>query len=243
MVNQNNASDFIDYLTATAAEDDSNEHLPSLSAISGELGISVARLREQLEVAKALGFVEVRPRTGIRRLPYSFAPAAWQSLSYALKIDPSLFQAYAMLRRQVELSFWHQAVALLTPEDQQALMSLVEQACAKLNGTPIRIPHEEHRQFHLQIYQRLENPFVLGIISAYWDAYEMEGLTLYADYHYLQEVWPHHRQMIEAIIAGDADAGYRALLEHTDLLHHRPSGITSAGPNPSERKPDFRTNP
>jgi DNA-binding FadR family transcriptional regulator len=228
MVNQNNASDFIDYLSASATNGDSeSDRLPSLSAISRELGVSVARLREQLEVAKALGLVEVRPRTGIRRLPYSFAPAVWHSLSYALRIDPSLFQPYAMLRRQVELSFWHQAVQLLTPEDQQQLLSLVEQACAKLNGTPIRIPHEEHRQFHLAIYKRLENPFVLGIIESYWDAYEMEGLNLYADYNYLQEVWQYHRRMVEAVIAGDFDAGYQALREHTDLLHHRPGGIPS----------------
>lgn len=228
MANQNNASDFIDYLIASATEGEpESDRLPSLNAISRELGISVARLREQLEVARALGFVEVRPRTGIRRLPYSFAPAVWQSLSYALKTEPSLFQPYAMLRRQVELSFWHQAVALLTPEDQQDLMALVDQACAKLNGTPIRIPHEEHRQFHLQIYKRLQNPFVLGIIQSYWDAYEMEGLNLYAEYDYLQEVWKYHRRMVEAILAGDMDAGYQALLEHTDLLHHRPGGIPS----------------
>jgi DNA-binding FadR family transcriptional regulator len=37
--------------------------------MSKELGVSVALLREQLEVAKAIGLVEVRPRTGIRRLP------------------------------------------------------------------------------------------------------------------------------------------------------------------------------
>ena len=58
MVNQNNASDFIDYLSASATNGDSeSDRLPSLSAISRELGVSVARLREQLEVAKALGFV------------------------------------------------------------------------------------------------------------------------------------------------------------------------------------------
>ncbi len=48
------------------------EKLPALPALSRQLGISVGSLREQLEVARALGLVEVRPHRGIRRLPYSF---------------------------------------------------------------------------------------------------------------------------------------------------------------------------
>jgi DNA-binding FadR family transcriptional regulator len=229
MSNQRFESEFFDYLIESALEgENESDRLPSLNALSQELGVSVARLREQLEVAKALGFVEVRPRTGIRRLPYSFRPAIWQSLSYAITIDPGLFLSFAMLRRQVELAFWNQAVRALTPEDHQELHSLMEKALQKLNGTPIRIPHIEHRQLHLAIYRRLDNPFVLGIIEAFWDAYEAARFNLYADYGYLQEVWDYHQQMVDAICSGDFETGYRALIEHTDLLYHRPEVTTSS---------------
>ena len=229
MANQRLESEFFDFLIASATEGESDsDRLPSLNNLSQELGVSVARLREQLEVAKALGFVEVRPRTGIRRLPYSFTPAVWQSLAYAIAVEPTLFSAFAMLRRQVELAFWDQAVRALTPEDHQELQSLMQQAFSKLNGTPIRIPHSEHRQFHLTIYKRLSNPFVLGIIEAFWEAYEAAGFNLYADYNYLQDVWNYHQLMVNAICSGDFEAGYRALLEHTDLLYHRPEAMTSA---------------
>lgn len=228
MANQRFESDFLDYLV-TSVLDGENEtnRLPSLSALSQELGVSVARLREQLEVAKALGFVDVRPRTGIRRLPYSFTPAIWQSLSYAITIDPGLFLAFAVLRRQVELAFWHQAVEKLTTEDHQELRDLMGKALKKLNGSPIRIPHVEHRQLHLCIYKRLENPFVLGIIEAFWDAYEAARFNLYSDYSYLQEVWNYHQQMVDAICTGEFDAGYSALSKHTDLLYHRQDAKTS----------------
>jgi len=226
MANQRFESEFFDYLIASAIEGESeSDRLPSLNALSQELGVSVARLREQLEVAKALGFVEVRPRTGIRRLPYNFTPAVWQSLSYAITVEPGLFQSFAMLRRQVELAFWNQAVSLLTPEDHQDLKDLMEQALNKLNGTPIRIPHSEHRQFHLTIYKRLSNPFVLGIIEAFWEAYEAAGFNLYADYNYLKDVWNYHQQMVDAICTGNFEVGYRALLDHTDLLHHHPESM------------------
>lgn len=229
LANHRPESEFFNYLTASILDgDDETVRLPSLTALSKELEVSVARLREQLEVAKALGFVEVRPRTGIRSLPYSFTPAIWQSLSFAITIDPELFMSFAVLRRQVELAFWDQAVHSLKIQDHHHLQSLMENAFQKLNGTPIRIPHIEHRQLHLMIYKRLENPFVLGLLEAFWEAYEAVRLNLYSEYDYLLEVWNYHQQMVDAICSGDFDAGYRALLEHTDLLYHHPKAMSSS---------------
>jgi DNA-binding FadR family transcriptional regulator len=196
--------------------------LPSLSEVSKELGVSVALLREQLEVERAIGLVEVRPRTGIRRLPYSFLPAVRQSLSYVLAVDPAYFMAYSDLRIHLEATYWQEAASRLTLADQQELINLVKRAWNKLNGRPIEIPHPEHRQLHLGIYRRLENPFVLGLLEAYWEAYEAVGLNLYTDIDYLHEVWQYHEQMVQAICDGDLDRGYAALLQHKDLLFHRP---------------------
>lgn len=52
--------------------------------------------------------------------------------------------------------------------------------------------------------------------------YEAVGLNVYADYKYLQQVWHYHQDMVDAIAAGDYDRGYAALVEHKDLLYHRP---------------------
>src|SRR5512139_2356096 len=172
----NLSSDFLNYLVASPVHNGSEAGdippIPSLTELSKELGVSVASLREQLEVAKALGLVEVRPRTGIRRLPYTFFPAVFQSLSYAIHLDRGYFESFSELRNQVEASFWDKAVRLLTAEDHQALQTLMRQAWDKLNGSPVQIPHPEHRQFHLRIYSRLGNPFVQGVLEAYWQAYE-----------------------------------------------------------------------
>lgn len=214
-------SEFIQFLAKDASNNPEEMQLPAMNTLSDELEISVARLREQLEVAKALGFVDVRPRTGIRRLSYSFLPAVWQSLAYAMQIDREKFDDYSNLRRHVEMCYWHEATQSLLPEDHEHLQNLMSQAWGKLRGTPIRIPHEEHKEFHLSIYRRLENVFVQGILEAYWEAYEAVGLNVYADYDYLKEVWNYHQQMVDGICSGDLDAGYQALVEHTDLLYHR----------------------
>jgi DNA-binding FadR family transcriptional regulator len=180
-------------------------------------------LREQLEVARALGLVEVKPRIGIRRLPYTFSPAVRKSLFYALTLDIGYFQEFADMRKQIESAYWYEAIRELSPEDHDVLRDLMARAWNKLNGTPIQIPHEEHRQLHIIIYNKLGNPFVTGIIEAYWDAYEAIGLNVYTDYNYLREVWGYHQQMVDAICNGNAEQGYKALIKHTDLIYQRPA--------------------
>jgi DNA-binding FadR family transcriptional regulator len=206
------------------------DRLPSLNEVSKELGVSVALLREQVEVAKAIGLVEVRPRTGIRRLPYTFLPAVRQSLAYAVAVDPGYFLAYSDLRIHLETVYWHEAAKCLTAEDHEELKRLVTQAWAKLNPPVVQIPHDEHRRLHLKIYSRLDNPFVYGLLEAYWEAYEEVGLNLYTDLDYLQQVWRYHEEMVDAICAGDFDRGYTALVQHKDLLFHRPDT-----PSPARR--------
>jgi DNA-binding FadR family transcriptional regulator len=230
MANDQSLSPFLHYLAQIAPFNEAKQ-LPSLKELSDELGLSISVLREQLEVAKALKLVEVKPRTGIRRLPYSFFPAVLQSLSYSLELSPDYFRAFADLRNRLEASYWEEAVCLLTPEDQRELYRYVDRAWEKLRGTPVQIPHEEHRQFHLGIYRRLDNPYVLGILDAYWMAYEAVGLSLYADINYLRQVWDYHHQMVEAISAGDIQAGLQALIAHRDMLFHRPDGLPADSSN------------
>jgi len=213
-------SKFAKYLaTHNQAE---SQSLPPLSRLSKTLNISVASLREQLEVARALGLVEVRPRKGIQKLAYKFSPAVRLSLAYALANDISHFEKFADLRKHIEEAYWYESVAKLIDEDLLYLNSLIESATKKLTGDPIQIPHTEHRELHLTIYKRLNNEFVYGLLDVYWDAYEAIGLNVYTGFTYLQEVWQYHRQIVDSICNKDFDLGYRLLLDHTDLLYHRP---------------------
>ena len=222
MLRERISPDLSEFLRYLASHDEAERGLPTLSELSRMLGIGVAALREQLEVARALGLVEVKPRMGTRRREYSFTPAVRQSLGYALALDNGHFRKYAELRKHVESAFWHEAVRTLTEDDKQELQRLVARAWEKLRGTPIQVPHEEHRNLHLKIYSRLENPFVTGILEAYWEAYEAVGLNVFAGgYEYLEEVWQYHQKMVEAICEGNFGAGSEALVTHTDLLYQR----------------------
>jgi len=221
----NRQSEFLNYLAQAGLP--AGERLPPLPEMARKLGVSVGKLREQLEVARALGLVEVRPKTGIRALPFSAFPGLWVSLRYALSSDPAAFEQFEALRHHVEASFFHEAVLLLQPIDLRHLERLVSKAWERLRGEPIQIPHAEHRELHLAIYSRLNNPFVHGILEAYWEAYETAGLNVYSDYAYLHEVWTYHERVVTGIANGNYDNAYSALVEHTGLVRNRPRLATA----------------
>jgi DNA-binding FadR family transcriptional regulator len=213
------SSPLLDYLASLNAEP--GTRLPSINDLAKQLGISTGKLREQLEIARELGFVSVRPKTGIRVEAYSFYPSTRASLQYALALNPDHFSQFGVLRSHIEAAFWFEAVSLLEQQDKRTLQTLMARAWDKLQGQPIQIPHSEHRELHLTIFSRLSNVFVRGLLEAYWDAYEAVGLNLYTDYEYLTEVWGYHERMVNAILNDDPQTGYQALVVHTELLAER----------------------
>lgn len=214
-------SDILRYIITQGVKP--GERLPSLAELSAELNISISKLREQLEVARILGFVEVKPRTGIRCKEFDIMPALRLSLFYALAHDRGMFDLYSSLRVHVEVSYWHDATALLRVDDFKQLRRLVAQAWAKLRDDPITIPHVEHRRLHMGIFGRLENPFVQGILQTYWETYEAIELNRYADYAYHETVWQYHEKIVDLLAAGEYEESLKTFIEHTQLLRYQPN--------------------
>ncbi len=212
-------NNFIKYLISSRNEN--RERLPSLAEISNKLGVSVAALREQLEIAKILGLVEVKPKVGIRKKAYTFTPAVLASASYATAIDSSNFDHISNLRMHLEEAYWFEAVGLLHEEDKAELREYVVNAKEKLRGKPTQIPQQEHKGLHLTIYSRLSNPFVYGLLESYWELYEAVGLNVYSDLGYLSSVWDYHDRIVKAIDMGELGLGFQLLKEHMKLIQTR----------------------
>ncbi len=227
-------SPFLEYLIETDAVP--GKRLPALSEISNELGVSIGKLREQLEVARSLGLVSVRPRLGIQREPFDFSSSIINGLLFSLAMGEASFEQISALRQVVEAGFWDQAVTLLTTEDKTRLQELVNQAWKKLRGDAIHIPNSEHRQLHLTIFKRLDNPFVKGLLAAYWDAYEASELTRFVSYAYWVEVWTYHERIVEALCNNDFALGRQLLIEHFSLLRPVPEAA-SVKPSDEVRYP------
>jgi DNA-binding FadR family transcriptional regulator len=219
MVLQQLDSEFLRYLLADGHTP--GARLPSLNEISVETGLSMGKLREQFEVARMLGLVDASPRRGIIRSEYDFLPPVRLSLLVALAIDPHYFEAFSSLRAHLETAYWDEAVALLTAADKDRLRELVRSAWQKLSQLRIQIPAQEHRELHLTIYRRLNNPFVVALLEAYWDAYAAVELNTFADLGYLRAVWGYHERIVEAIWSGEIALGKQLLVEHMRLLSAR----------------------
>lgn len=217
-------SDLLNYIIEAGFQP--GDRLPTLNTLQDEehLGIGISKVREQLEVARALGLVEVRSKTGMRLKNFDFAPAVRLSLFFALAQNPRSFELFGEVRNHIEVAFWQEACTRLQPEDIAVMRQCIVQANEKLNGSHIRIPNEEHRTFHLTQFKRLENPFVMGILEAYWDAYEAVEVTRYASYQYLQRVWKAHEQILDAICEGDFEKAKRHFIEHTKLIQYDHDG-------------------
>lgn len=202
------------------------DRLPTLDQISESLGVSIAKLREELGLARGLGVVEVKPGSGTRVALYSFTPAVSVSALYAIGQDESAFEALGQIRAALEVSFWERAVVQLTEADIDTLRKTVAEARERLTYSPIQVPAREHRCFHLTVFSKLANPFVVGVLEAYWNAYDAFGLGLYSELNYLRTVWDYHERIIDSIEAGDVGQGRRLLDEHMQLLRHRADAVT-----------------
>ena len=215
-------SDLLKYIAQEGFQP--GDRLPTINELQEDdrLGISISKVREQLEVARALGLVEVKSKTGMKMKSYSFAPAVRLSLFFALAQDQHNFELFGEVRNHIEVAFWNEACERLQDEDKQVMHECLLKAQAKLNGKPVRIPNEEHRTFHLTTFKRLDNPFVMGILEAYWDAYNAVELNRYSDYSYLQQVWTYHEQIFEAICKGDYDRAKDLFIAHTNLINFQP---------------------
>jgi len=212
----NHNSELIQYLVDQGFTP--GERLPALTELSGELEVSVSKLREQLELARHLGIVSVRPRLGTRREKFDFHPAVLTSLFFGMATGEATFEQFSQLRQTIETNMWDEAVHLLTPEDKAELQKIMSQAWNKLRGHPVHIPNGEHRALHLKIFCRLDNPFVQGLLKAYWDAYDATELTRHADYQYWLDVWNFHQKIVDSIQNEDFANGRRILVEHFELL-------------------------
>jgi DNA-binding GntR family transcriptional regulator len=210
---------FVDYLLKYSLENIKN--LPSIHQIGKDLGFSNPCVREQIELARNLGLVSIQPRRGISLLPYKFHPAVSKSLYFAIKSNIEYFNQYSSLRNQIEKAYFCDSIHLLGESDFLELEEIINFAFVKLAGQPIQIPHQEHRAFHLKIYDRLNNVFVKGLLESYWDIYELIGLDLFMDFAYLKNVWKYHEEILNAIKKENLLEAYRLLDEHMDLIYDR----------------------
>lgn len=229
MLHEQLDSEVLQYIVRHGLQTQDGEELtklPAMGKLAAQMRVSRGKLREELIAAQAFGVVEMRPGDGTYVRPFDFYAPIRTLVLYGIAADKRSFDSYYKLRARLEIDFWDEAVGALTAEDHARLYRIQERAERKLTSAPVEIPHEEHRELHLGMFSRLDNPFVLGLLEAYWDAYEAVGLHRYYDLSYFTRMWDWHREMVDAIVAGEYEQGKQILIRHFTLLEDRLSGKT-----------------
>ncbi len=218
-----NVSELLAFLATLPEEED--QRIPPLNELSKQLGISVATLREQLTEARSLGIVDVKPKAGIRKLPYSFSTALKPGLHYAIMGGCLSYEQFADLRKHLELAYFVEAAQTLNTVTIDRLDQLVGEAKLIIQKNPGIVPAKEHREFHTLIYRHLENQYLDGILDAFWEVYQMSGMEVYPDYTYVERVWQYHARIVDQLRNRNYSAGLSLLIEHMDLLTQREKTI------------------
>jgi DNA-binding FadR family transcriptional regulator len=218
-----NLSELLSYLATLSDEDD--QRIPPLHILSKQLGISVATLREQLTEARSLGIVEVKPKAGIRKLPYDFSAALKPGLHYAILGECLSYHQFADLRKHLETAYFVEAAQTLDNRTIDRLDQLVKEAQLIIQRNPGMVPAKEHREFHTLIYKHLENQYLDGILDAFWEVYHLSGMEVYPDYTYVERVWQYHARIVDQLRNRNYSAGLSLLIEHMDLLNQREKTI------------------
>ena len=126
----NLGSDFLNFIIRQGYQP--GDRLPSIQELTADthLDMSANKVREQLEVARQMGWVEVRSKRGTRIKDYAFTPAVRLSALYAMACGER-FEDFASLRNHVESAYWQEACALLTDEDLAVMQQLHRQRQSK----------------------------------------------------------------------------------------------------------------
>lgn len=187
------------------------QEIPSIAELSNILGISVASVREQLEVARQLGFVEVKPRTGIQKKPFSLLPLLNLGMKYGMQCEPKLIHDYAEVRRQLELGYWETACHLISEDQTDYMQFLVDVAFRKLQRKPAIIPDEEQSEFHLTIFRSLGNKVLLNLLEAYWELKVLDGTRMFIDLDDMLSRWSKRQVIVDALREKNVAKGKSAL--------------------------------
>ena len=165
-----------------------------------------------------MGFVEVKPRTGIRLLPFDFTPTMLISVLYAVKVNDNYFEKYRDFRNHLEAAYFLESVGKLTISEINRLECIVKNAEIKINSNPPRLPHPEHREFHALIFSKVDNPFIQSVFNVYWEIYEYLGFAIINDVDYLNRVWHYHRFVLEEIKNNNFNHAFELFMEHKELI-------------------------
>lgn len=190
------------------------DRLPPEVSLATALGVGRSTIREALNRWEGLGIIKRRRGDG------TYLAARVQT-SHGLVPTMVQLEGEALLRllevrRALETAVVRQATVRASQAQRQAISRLCDALLAEVDaGGPWR--RADHA-FHLAIYDASGNPMFGQILHRLDDALERSNESPFARDDFGLDSFPPHRELANAISAGDAEAAVAAINKILDLV-------------------------
>ncbi|MEU0568321.1 FadR/GntR family transcriptional regulator [Nonomuraea sp. NPDC005983] len=196
--------------------------LPTESELMEELGISRNSVREALKALQAVGIVDIRHGFGM------FVGR----MSLAGLVDELAFHSRITLQGGVNhLAHLTEIRELLESSLVQRLIDLGDEADLSPAAEVIarmeaeaqlgQVSPEIDRLFHDLLYRPVGNPLVSQLLGAFWDVFDQLRDHLGAPDESPADVARRHRDILDAVTAGDRTAAIKAVYAHFNGVRNR----------------------
>ncbi len=196
--------------------------LPTETMLARDLGISRNSLREALKALAAAGVVETRHGLGTYVGNASLAPlidGMAFSLVQHINRDTRTLREMLELREILEFELVRRVAGTHTP----AQLARLEACVARMEADAAREVMDPNvdRSFHDTLYEPLDNHAVTLILHAFWDVQEAVASLLPPVPRYAEANARWHRDILDAVRRGDADAAVTAMRAQFTGVHQR----------------------
>lgn len=169
-----------------------------LQDISSQLGMSMMPVREAIRQLAAMDLVEMEPRRGARVREKSLED-----------LSDTYFSRMVLETTAIRES----AVRANVQDGERAAAALADQEAAQARGDLVAA-RDAHERFHFALYEASRRAWLVRSILPGWrnsERYRVAALNLAET---AQDRLREHREMLDAVLSGDADGAARALEVH-----------------------------
>ncbi len=196
----------------------SGDPLPTEAELMDVLGIGRNSVREALKSLQAVGIVDIRHGFGMFVGRMSFNGLV-DELAFHGRMDLRSHLGDLIEVREVLECGLVQRLIALEERDLAHVEEIIERMEAEARVGPVS--PETDKLFHDVLYRPLGNPLVGRLLGAFWDVYHQLRDSLGTPDEGPVVVAKKHRDIYEAVVAGDESAAVAAMHAHFEGVKAR----------------------
>lgn len=194
------------------------EALPGEQALADFLEVSRPTMREVVRALADRGVLEVVHGRGTFVLPRS----QWRDMETLVEVwrqvlpQPEVNQRLTEVRRMIEVGSCGHAANNRTAEDIEELEACLARFAKAADSGDLEGVNRADVDFHNQILRATGNPFLMAVMRPLEGALADSRRATTADSAVRVRADRHHKKILEAIKAGDAEGAKNAMRAHMD---------------------------